>query len=37
MSNLGVSVAAVAFKLWLCDALKDDDLREILKKLGYLK
>ena len=37
MSNLGGSIAAVAFKLWLCDVLNDTDLREILKKLGYLK
>ena len=37
MSNLGDKVAYVAFKLWLADTLNDDDLREILKKLGYLK
>ena len=37
MSNLPDKVAAVVFKLWLADALTDDDLKEILKKLGYLK
>ena len=37
MSNLPLEVASVAFRLWLADALSDDDLREILKKLGYLK
>ena len=37
MSNLPPKVASVAFRLWLADDLSDDDLREILKKLGYLE
>ena len=37
MSNLPDKVAGIVFKLWLVDVFSDDDLKEILKKLGYLK